>query len=385
MKNISPKKKQKISESLNKKIKNRLSFQAIKSSFRKNKTELISSNDFVEQLSQIPVKFINDSLDYRQEYSKKIEKINSLFKDNINNYLKNKSEKPQQIFKNEILRKALILTQTSPIENSLKKLADSIPSPHKQIVLEINQTKAKTNSSHGFVNGARNLSNGFLSPKTNCSNGFVNVKMRAQSANSTEIEKLTDNINEKSRRPQVNYADFRNRFYRMQDLDKLLAKSLTITEKINYKDYEKNNFLKGALRNSSNLNYHMDAILRSIEKGKNKQPKITNGQIESYKEKIIKNFKELRLNAKKTIQDKLVNIEKMLIINSATLKYKSPIIKRPVSTGNKFSKRLELRSNIMKKSRILEISLQNSNLAKRTRMQDPNTPMRDMSYVNYFL
>ena len=312
MKTISPKKKQKFSESLNKKIKNRLSFQAIKLSFHKNKNELISSNDFVEQLSQTPAKFLNDSLDYRQEYLKKIEKINSLFKDNFNNYLKNKSqnqnicsEKPQQIFKNETFHKALILTQ--PIENSLKKIADSIPSPHKQIVLEINQTKAKRNSS----NGPRNMLNGFLSPKTNSSNGFVNFKIRAQSANETEIQQLTDNIYEKNRKPQVNYSDFRNRFYRMQDLDKLLAKSLTITEKINYKDYEKNKFLKGPLRNSSNLNYHMDAILRSIEKGKNKKPRITNEQIESYKEKLIQNFKELRLNPKKTIQDKLVNIEKM--------------------------------------------------------------------------
>ena len=364
MKNFSPRKKIKVSQNLNKQIRSRLAFQQNKNSFYKNQTEIISANEFVNKLSKMSSKAINESLDYKQEYVKKIEKLNDIFKGNVNNYLSYKSQnktfqtpdKSKQLFNNEILSKVL---SRSNNEKYLKKQPDSIPLPHKQIDLEINQSNNRTQTSSHEVNDLK-------------------LNHRAQSAHNVEDTKVLS---------QQNYNDFRNRFYRMQDLDKLLAKSLSIAERADYKEYEKNKLLKGALRNSSNLNYHIDAVLRAIARGKNYNTPTNNlnSVVGVSENRLINNFRELKLDTKKKIQQNLNNIDKMLYINSGTLKFISPQLKRPASAGPKFSKRLELRSKIMKQSRILEISLEHSALSKKSRMYDPNTPMRNMSYVNYFL
>lgn len=376
LKSMSPRKKLKKTEILNSQIKSISTFKKMRSLVSKNPSDIMSASDFVKQVTSMPVKFLGESLDFKQEYNKKVGKLNDLFTENITSYnnFKNlnksyhSSHKISPLFKNNILNKVLI-NQT----NSEKKQPDSIQPVHKCVDLEINQIK-------------NNQSNIF---------GINYEKKRAQSAynniyddnNNFTTANLTETLNDNLKIPHYN---FNQRFYRMQDLDKLLAKSLIISEKINSRENKENKFLRGALKNSSNLNYHMEAVMRSIERGGKltQNSKITTSQIELYKEKILQNFRKLKTNTKKMIQEKVKSIDKMLFTDSKTLEYRSPNLKRPesVKSGKKFKKRLELRSKVMQQSKILEISKEHSALSKKSRIISSNNNLtKNMNYVNYFL
>lgn len=378
--NLDPKKKHKITHSLHSQFQNLLKSRNNKAKYS-NPT--LSVNEFLTYVQRIPAKILNETLNFKEEYNKKVSKLNDIYNENCNksplNLIANRSsnlqtnnKKPLSIFSNENLIKTE-RNKSINLINTIKKSPDSIPSKPKEIDLEINQI---TNKSLQF-----------------------NKKSRAQSAydrnNFTILSKdNTEKINSLTKEPSV--YEFQKRYYRMQDLDNLLAKSLTISEKNSHKDYEKNQLLRGVLRNSSNLNYHMDAVFRTIEKGKNKAPQISPLQMEAIKEKMLKNFRKMKENkmnnTQKLIENKIKNIEKMLIVDSGVLKYHKKI-RRPQSaqaqteqnSSKKKLKNLPLRSEVMKKFKIAELSTDHSVLAKKSKVASSATTMKNMSYVNYFL
>ena len=137
LRTLSPKKRQKARYDLSKKLNTRFSMQKNKPPYYRCDTDIISANEFVTQVTQMPVKIMNDSLDFRQEYVKKIDKLNDLFKDNVNSYknykVRHKSyqtqDKSKSLFKNEVLTKALSQTSQHISETQsqvVKKMADSI-------------------------------------------------------------------------------------------------------------------------------------------------------------------------------------------------------------------------------------------------------------------
>ena len=390
---LSPSKKQKAIQDLSQKFTMRREKQNIKPTYYKHENEIMSSNDFVTQIHQMPVKVFNETLDFKNEFEKKVDKLNDLFKDSMSSYHKQKSrnksyqtpEKSKSLFRNEVLSNVLSQTSQNIPQNKktirFKKLADSIPPPHKTVNLSINQL-----------------------PSSQSQSSLKTEKQRAQSAHNEKKynNPISEDNNGKSNITEnlknSSHYDFKKRFYRMQDLDKLLAKSLTIAERADFREYERNKLLKGALRTSSNLNYHMDAVLRTIEKGKNtgntpkiNQPVITGELAEKFKERMLRNLDQLKINTRKIIDDKVNSIDKMLLISSGTLKFRSPVIARPQTAKNsdkekRIGRKIELRSKVMKKSRILEMSWEHSALAKKSRAALLGvTPGRDMSYVNYYL
>lgn len=390
---LSPNKKQKAIQDLSQKFTMRREKKNTKSTYYKHKNETMSANDFVTQIRQMPVKVFNETLDFKNEFEKKVDKLNDLFKDSMSSYHQQKSrnksyqtpEKSKSLFRNEVLSNVLSQTSQNITQSQqaqrIKKLADSIPPPHKTVNLSINQL-----------------------PTNQSQSSLKTEKQRAQSAHNekkynnpiSEDNNAKSNITENLK--NSSHYDFKKRFYRMQDLDKLLAKSLTIAERADFREYERNKLLKGALRTSSNLNYHMDTVLRTIEKGKNtvntpkiNQPVISVELAEKFKERMMRNLNQLKINARKIIDDKVNSIDKMLLISSGTLKFRSQIVARPQTAKNsdkekKIGRKIELRSKVMKKSRILEMSWEHSALAKKSRAAlMGETPGRDMSYVNYYL
>lgn len=404
---LSPSKKQKAIQDLSQKFNLRREKQNTKPTYYKREAEIMSANDFVTQIHQMPAKIFNETLDFKNEFEKKVDKLNDLFKDSMSSYHQQKSrnksyqtpEKSKSLFRNEVLSNVLSQTSQSITQNQqakrFKKLADSIPQPHKTVNLSINQLPTSQSQSS-------------LKPEEKQRAQSAHKKADKQRAQSAHNEKKYYNnpISEDNNAPSnitenpkaSSHYDFKKRFYRMQDLDKLLAKSLTIAERADFREYERNKLLKGALRTSSNLNYHMDTVLRTIERGKNtvntpkiNQPVMNVELAEKFKERMLRNLNQLKINTRKIIDDKVNSIDKMLLISSGTLKFRSPVIARPQTAKNsdkdkKIGRKIELRSKVMKKSRILEMSWEHSALAKKSRVAlMGETPGRDMSYVNYYL
>lgn len=371
-----PKKKQKINESLHTHMQKIKRFRTIKSP-----NTAFSVNDFLDYVKRIPAKVLNDSVNFRDEYKKKVEKLNVLYAENVNktcpiNKTSSHSETKQIIarkallFNNDHLNKTFGSVSNTDNGSLTKKMADSIPKKHKIVDLEINQISDKFKPEYR-----------------------IGSKMRAQSAHN---EVIVDNVNnlklDNTQNSNHSHYDFKKRYYRMRDLDKLLANSLTITDKVSHQDIVKNNLLKGVLRNSSNLNYHLDAVFRSIEKGQTQPTKLSEEEMEKIKKVLQRNFSKTKMqknnNTEKIIENKVKNIQKMLFVDSKVLKYHHSNQRPHSSQGQNIPKKkanLVLRSEIMRKFGIAQISSNHSSLSKKNRRILSDKPMKNMNYVNYFL